>query len=127
MTHPSPAEKPSEITRYSPAEWSHNWDVVPCVSGSYVRYSDHAESLSRLAGELARVEGERDAARRAQIVRFKVEPWEDGEMVITANGAPMGGTISRSEANAACRWVASAWADLIKANNTPTPPAKEQR
>ncbi len=118
--NPSPAEKPSLVENLQQVSRRTRRDEVRELC------RQAAAELSRLAGELARVEGERDAARRAQIVRFKVEPWEDGEMVITANGAPMGGTISRSEANAACRWVASAWADLIKANNTPTPPAKEQ-
>ena len=46
----------NSITRYSPAEWSHNWDVVPSVSGTYVRYSDHLAILAEIARE-------RDAAR----------------------------------------------------------------
>lgn len=58
------------------------------------------------------------ACAKALPVRFKVEPWEDGEMVITADGSPVGGTVSRPHANAVCEWVATAWADLIKANNT---------
>lgn len=46
----------NSITRYSPAEWSHNWDVVPSVSGTYVRHSDHISALAELTRE-------RDAAR----------------------------------------------------------------
>ena len=94
----------------------HSGECWPFVPASDI----HAATVANLNEQIDRLIRERDSARTAQIVRFKVEPWGDGEMVITANGEPMGATISRSEANAACRWVASAWADLIKANNTPT-------
>ncbi len=62
----------------------------------------------------------------ARPVRFRAEPWECGECVITADGSPVGGSISKMHAEAACEWVATAWAELIKANTNATQKAGEQ-
>ena len=62
----------------------------------------------------------------ARPVRFRAEPWECGEYVITADGSPVGGSISKMHAEAACEWVATAWAELIKANTNATQKAGEQ-
>jgi len=56
------------------------------------------------------------ACAKANPIRFRAEPWDCGEYVITADGSPVGRSIAKMHAEAACEWVATAWAELIKAN-----------
>ena len=66
--------------------------------------SDHASVEARnLITRLRAALVDETARLEAKPVRFKVEPWEDGEVVITADGSPCGATLSRAAAWAAAR------------------------
>ena len=61
-------------------------------------------------------EREKATRNRAAIVVFSHTAWGEGEYVVTAEGEPIGCTLSKHEAAVCVRWVASAWADLIAVN-----------
>ena len=91
--------------------------------------ADHACNLLNYGWRACakHVTNEAMRATVARPVRFRAEPWDCGEYVITADGSPVGGSIAKAHAEAACQWVASAWAELIKANRLHTDRiAKEQ-
>jgi hypothetical protein len=73
------------------------------------QYGSPCPLIERLTSAIARAEA-------AGVVTFGCEPWEDGEYVITANKSVVGCTVARSAAPEIIRWVATAWAELIKAN-----------
>lgn len=150
MTHPSPAEKPFDFNalRHNPNHHLGLGDIRLTVA-----QQDEIEwQLSRLAGELARVEGERDAARKAvrsehSFVRQKeseIITLRDDRYVLAAecaaarvlhttsigvinDGWPQESLVDATATLKAARSATDASQALDRAaRSLPTPPAKEQ-
>jgi len=145
--NPSPAEKPSLVDDLQQVSRRTRRDEVRELC------RQAADELSRLAGELARVEGERDAARKAvrsehSFVRQKeseIITLRDDRYVLAAecaaarvlhttsigvinDGWPQESLVDATATLKAARSATDASQALDRAaRSLPTPPAKEQR
>ena len=70
-----------------------------------------------------KLKAEAEGFRKAKPVVFRIEPFEDGEFIVTADGEMVGNTVSKHNGNAILSWIGSAWAELIKANQAISRPS----
>lgn len=85
-----------------------SWLVEQLPSISAAQSAAEAHYRARMAEGLVEV--------KAMPIRFSHTAWDDGGRVITADGEPIGHVVDAREAPSIVQWVASAWADLFRAN-----------
>ena len=57
---------------------------------------------------------------------FNIEPWDDGDKIITVNGKPIGMCLDKHSANTVLKWLPTAKKELLETWNTRSTPRCDQ-